>query len=281
MILKLQPVRILCLFLALLALGASVSWVGSDSLEYLVQVRNFALIYLSGFIVYFLGVQAGIMKTTRWEHRVISSLILFLLFDSFLPWWVFLSLGIITELLQRFVRSVAGPILNPASAGALMLAALGQYPSWWGVSFAPRINIIEGGISIAAFFTLPIAGYIVYKYKKLWIPTIAFVLYSVTYFLIFRSNPLFIILEGTVLFYLLIMAVEPKTSPILKNDQIIFGAVVGLLAPLLLKFGFYEANLGALLTANILWYLKRFKKTTPAITQVVQDKTVGKSSKNQ
>lgn len=261
MFVKLQPIRILCFYLGLLAVVGSVSWVGWDFLGYLNQLRNFSLIYFSGLLVYLLGVKFKIINKTRWENRVISSLILFLLFDSYIPWWVFLSLGIVTELFQRVVRVATGPILNPAGAGALVLAALGQYPSWWGASFAPRLHVVVGGISIAAFLTLPIAGYIAYRYKKLWIPLFASVCFVFTYFFIFKFNPLFILLEGTFLFFIFVMAVEPKTSAVEKKEQILFGSVIGILVPILLKLGFYEAYLGALLISNILRYIIKLKRT--------------------
>lgn len=255
---KLQPVKILYLFLSLLAVVASVSWLGFDYPEYLFQLRNFLLIYGSASLVYFLGLRLGVLKKTRAEHRLITSLILFLLFDSFLSWWVFLLLGVVTEVFQRVVRSKVGPVLNPAAAGCLILAAIGQYPSWWGVSFAPRIALVTGGISVAVILTLPIAGYVAYRYKKLWTVLAAFIVYGLVYTLLLKSNPAFVLLEGTILFFLLVMVVEPKTSPLLRNDQLIYGSIIGLLAPVLLKLGFYEANLGALLVANLAWHVKRF-----------------------
>jgi Na+-translocating ferredoxin:NAD+ oxidoreductase RnfD subunit len=67
----------------------------------------------------------------------------------------------------------------------------------------------------------------------------------------FQANPLFILVEGTLLFFLLVMAIEPKTSPILPKQQYIFGAVLGLLVVAGLKFGAVEPYAAALLVCNL------------------------------
>lgn len=255
---KIQPVRILCGFLFILSLAASFSWSGFELSGWLIHVRNFVLLWLSGWIVYRVLLQFSLIKPTRPEHRFITVSILYVLFDPLLPWWIFPTLGVVTEIVQRVIRSKVGPILNPAASGALILAAFGYYPGWWGASFSPRLPIIPGGVSVAVLLTLPVAGYIAYKYKKLTTAVSTLLVFTVAYFFTMQHSPLFLLVEGTFLFFVLVMVIEPKTSPILRNDQIIFGSIVGILTPVLLSIGFYEAYAGALLFANLWWYYKRF-----------------------
>lgn len=255
---KTQPIRILCGFLVVLAIAASFSWSGASLAGWFIHPRDFALLWLSGWLTYKVLLYFSFIKPTRIEHRIITTTILYLLFDPLLAWWVFLLVGLVTEIAQRFIRSVTGPIFNPAAFGALMLAILGSYPGWWGMSFAPRLPIIQGGISVAVLLTASVAGYVAYKYKKLTTVFSMLTVFSFVYFLMMQHSPLFLLLEGTLLFFVLVMVIEPKTSPMLRNEQLIFGATVGALIPALLRIGFYEAYVGALLIANLGWYYKRF-----------------------
>ena len=247
----LPPIRILIIYLSLMAVFASISWSGNDYSEYVLHVRNFGLLLIPSFLTYKVLVALKLGTPTRWEHRVISMLILFLLFDVSLPWWLFVCLGVGTELIQRLVRSKFGPIFNPAAVAGLVASTWNYLPGWWGVSFAPRIQIISEGISVATILTIIIAGYVAYTYRKLWIVFSGLIALAVTYFIAFGRNPLFLVFEGTLAFFFVVMVVEPKTSPVVKQQQIIFGSLVGVLSILLLKINFTEAYLGALLVANL------------------------------
>lgn len=250
------PIKLILYTLVVLALGASASWNLNDPGLWFDSLRNFMLLLFSGWLMTVLLEHFHLGSKSRTEHRIITMFILFLLFDSLAPWWVFAALGAVTEGLQRLVRTPTGPLFNPAALGALALSFFGFFPSWWGTNFSPRISLIlPEGISLAFFITLPLAGYVAYKYKKLWIPASATVMFFLAYSLLFRESPLFILLDGTLAFFFLVMAVEPKTSPNTQHEQILYGSIIGLLIPLGLIFHWLEAYLIALLAANL--YTKR------------------------
>ena len=256
------PIRIILLFLIALSLLASFSWSEGEVSTRIVLLRNVAAIFLGQWIMAWGLEKLKLSTPSRWEHRVITGLILFLLFDDSLSWWVFPIVGAVTELLQRLIRIPGGPLFNPAALGALVMSIFGYYPSWWGTSFEPRLTLPaldQNGISIAAILTLIIAGYVAYKYKKLPVSLALIIGFSISYFFIIGFNPLFLILEGTLLFFALVMASEPKTSPNLPQEQYIFGALVGALIPIGIHFQFPEAFLGALLVGN-LYTGRRFLK---------------------
>lgn len=254
---NLSPIRILIIYLMLMMLMFSCSFARFDVLLWLIFVRNFALIFATSYAIYRALLFFKKTSPTRWEHRVITTSILFLLLDPMYPWWVFLLLGVLTEASQRMIRLPTGPLMNPAAFGLLVVSFLGYYPAWMGTSFAPRIPLIEGGISIAMLLTLPLGGYVAYKYKKLPIVGAFLIVFAICYFLFIQSNPFFLIVEGTVAFFALVMLVEPKTSPVLMKEQLIYAISLGILIPLTLKFYFVEPYCGPLIVANSLFNLYR------------------------
>jgi hypothetical protein len=271
-----SPIRILVVFLALLTIAASVSWAGTQTSMWLQLVLNLVLLLGSSWGTFMVLEKFGLAKATRWEHRVITALILFLLFDSSLAWYVFVFLGVISEATQRLIRLPTGPVFNPAAVTAALATLLGWYPGWWGVSFAPRLMIFGPGLSIATFVTVPVATYVAWKYKKLPIMGIAAVSFGVLYGLFARINPAFMLLEGTLAFFLLVMAVEPKTSPVLLKEQLIFGGALGGLMAIAIFLAWPEPNCMPLLICNLVfnlyrnrkWVVKKFQPTPPVAAPV-------------
>lgn len=257
--LNLSPIRILIYYLILLMLIGSLSQAGLSLNLWFVQIRNFALLFGGAYGLYRILLPTKRIAPTRWEHRFITSAILFLLFYLDSPWYVFLGLGIGVEALQRFIRLPTGPLMNPAGLATVISALFGFGPLWWGASFSPRLDI-AGGISIAVFFTIPFGAYVAYKYRKLKIVGAFVVAFTLAFLLLMRSIPTFILLEGTILFYVLVMVVEPKTSPVMRNDQLIYGGAIGILVALAIKFSFFEPYAGPLILCNLIFNLYRNRK---------------------
>lgn len=258
-----SPIRILVIYLTVLALWATFNWGKVDPLFWLQQALRFALLWTPGWLMYQGFLRTKLIRATRWEHRLITCLILYLLFDPMFPLWVFGLLSVVTEGLQRFLRLPTGPIANPAAFAALLMSFLGHFPTWWGANFGPRLEIIPGGMSMVMFLTVPVAGYVAHKYKKLAIIAPAVVMFAITYLGLLRLNPLGLLLEGTFAFFLLVMAVEPKTSPAVQNQQLVYGGAVGLAVGLFMAAAFegfwIEPYLAGLVLCNILFNLYKNK----------------------
>ncbi|MFZ2299642.1 MAG: hypothetical protein WAW00_00730 [Candidatus Moraniibacteriota bacterium] len=245
------PIRILIIFLILLAISAIFAWSGLDGIAWLKHIRNFAAIFLSGSILSLILAKSVHTDPARTEHRVITSLILFLLFDPIFPWWAFLALGASTEALQRLIRTRSGPMFNPAALTAFVFGIAGFHPAWWGVDFPPSIPLLSGNVSIALLLTAPFAGYVAYRYRKLPIVVTTIVVFITAYLVIFGAAPTAFLMEGAFVFFLLVMAIEPKTSPVIVRDQCIYGAIIGLGIPLGMYLGATDALLMSLLVANL------------------------------
>lgn len=249
---KLLPLHILIIFLALLALGSSFAWNGTDITSWILSLRTLLLLSIASFLVRLLiRLIIDPAYKVRSEHRIITMLILFLLFDPLLPWWVFAALGATTELFQYFLRSPMGPLFNPAALGGLILSLFGYLPSWWGVNPPPRFLLAGIDISILAWIVAAGAAYVVYRYRKLSIAGSALLAIGLSYALLFQENPTYLLLEGTLLFFVFVMASEPKTSPVVRHEQIIYGLLIGTLFSFGLYFHFIEASFIALLLGNL------------------------------
>lgn len=201
-------------------------------------------------------------------NTLITTLITFLLVDETAPIWFFLLLGIVGFGIKHFVRVNRQPLFNPAAVTVLIAAVLGYHDSWWGVSFSPRFS--ELFISLAAFLTLPVGAYLAYKYKKLPISIALFVSLAITSFIFEGMVPLILLLEGTLFFFALIMATEPKTSPVQRNQQLVFGLAIGILTGVFIEIGTIATYPLALLIANVgyriyqTWQMKQRSLPTPA-----------------
>lgn len=248
----LLPIHILILALVALVLWSTYLWHGTDAYAWLLSFRNLALLTLGGIGARFL-VRTWISEDliARRENRIITALILFLLFDPLLSWWVFLVLGIVTESAQYFFRTQIGPLFNPAAFGALILSVFGFLPSWWGVNPAPRYTLANIEISIVAWVLFLIAGYVAYRYRKLPIIWSGLLVFCISYFLLVGATAFYLALEGTLLFFFCVMACEPKTSPVLSREQVLYGSFIGILLSLGIYFHFLEASLIALLLGNL------------------------------
>ncbi len=265
----LQPIRVLLLYLVVLAIIATISWSWYDLRE-MVSVASAAILLFSGYgLIHQILLRCNLIQKTRWEHQIITCLILFLLYEPGLPWYAYLSIGALAEALQRIFRYRTGPVLNPAASVVALLAFVGMFheftgltgwlPLWWGVSFAPRLPFFEGGMSVAALLTIPIAGWVAYKYKKLWTVLSTLLVFIPLSYVVLGQAPIFRVFEGTLLFFLLVMAVEPKTSAINRNQQLLSGATLGLLMVVGIKFVWFEAYAMSLVLTNFIFNTYRNK----------------------
>lgn len=249
----LLPIQLLTLYLFLLSLGAILSWSGLDGQDWLAHVGRWAAIFLSGYLTALALQKTFSVAPLRREDWIISSLILFLLIDPVHPWWLFFLLGVFAQAGARLIRTKGGPIFNPAALAAFAFGLAGFYTGWWGVNFPPSLSlpIIDGGMSVAMLLTVPLAGYVLYRYRKQYLVLSFVITFLVSHALLFGAWPFFLLLEGTIAFFLLVMVVEPKTSPNPRRDQYIYGAIVGIGMTLLMRLGWFDATLGTLLIANL------------------------------
>lgn len=186
------------------------------------------------------------------SNLLTTALILLLLADSQTPFLGMLVLGLLTSLVKTVGRLAHQPIFNPAAAGLWLAGMAGVLTTWWGISYAPRLPIVQ--MSITALVVLPLGVYLINKYKR-W-PTLVVLPLSFLagYWLITGRVPLVTVAEGTFGFFLLIMATEPKTTPLVDWQEVVFSLMLGgLLAWFFTHRIVREPYLAALLIMNIVY----------------------------
>jgi len=234
-----------------LYLGSMIAWGGavriiSDStilsnILFLICIAIFFNLYIPWFLT---KTKVKLFNTT---DSIISTLILIIILDPSQPLWMIILVCSAIILIRAFFRYKSMPIFNPVAAGVGLVSLLtfiplstpieGPFISWWGTSFAPRFT--DYGISIASAFTVVFGIYFLYKFRKIVIFVTAYIFTSYFYFcaqFIFKQQAsgdiltsyLYRFFEGTLFFALLLMLIEPKSSPNDKIDQVGFGIIFAL-----------------------------------------------------
>lgn len=159
------------------------------------------------------------IRYKRWEYPVaatISGLIIAIALPFTAPIYVPIITAVIAMVLKNVIRVSGKNLFNPANLGILIAAFLfNQGIAWWGVA-VPWLMVI---------FLITI-----YKVKRYPVLLSFLILYSLLE-LIFRLNFNFLLLYSELLgllFWMLIMLVEPVTSPATAKRQMIFGAIAGI-----------------------------------------------------
>lgn len=216
-------------------------------------------IYLSSIIsitfMYQLIVVAGTMLTIELSihflkeqkrffitNAAISSLIIAGIMDDQTPILYLVAMGAIASLSSELLRTNNRPIFNPA-AFSLVLAALANtsiHYIWW--------------INNPMVIVLPLSFLLITLTNK-WHTILGFVapLLLVYIYQNLSRDGLMINLINHIYalaFFVGVMLIEPRTSPIYKNDQYIFGLVVGISYIFLVQYT-RNALLIALLFGNV------------------------------
>lgn len=163
------------------------------------------------------------------------------------PLYVPLIAAAIAIISKHVLKFKAYHVLNPASFGLLVSFLLfSKFDSWWG----------------AVPMLIPFLVIIAWKIKKLWL-SLSFL--AVFFLLALLTSNLKYTGVASILslpyYFSFIMAVEPKTTPILRNQQILFGVALAILVVLLaFVVRIYYALFISLLALNFIYFLYRIKK---------------------
>lgn len=190
-----------------------------------------------------------------------SALITALITATVLPfnteWWKVAAVVAVTLLIKHLVRPAGKHIFNPAGT-AVILAMLifGSGQGWWN----------EGYI----WLTIPLGIYVTYRMGKLWQVASFLVGYLVVgfIFLVLAPDPIWSgltfygIFSAVPWFFALFMMPEPRTSPVPRNQSVMFGAIAAAFNLTgLIGFTFGGVITG-LLFANLLHALKNSRART-------------------
>lgn len=232
------------LFLLLFSLGAIFYNIWSSE-QYLSVLIHFTIILTIGSASFFL-LRIITKKKRMFSNTLITLLILALLLHPVNMMESYIMAGvaaIIGMLIKYFGEYKGSPIVNPV-IGAILLGSLISFtvketglfflPSWWGATFfLVDIESWQIQISLVLLVLWAIVG--LRTYKKLLLPVVFLPTLFLGIFLLSHDSSFLrsFFTDATIYFFALIMLVDPKTSPIKKDEQIYFGFGIGTLATLL------------------------------------------------
>lgn len=149
------------------------------------------------------------VKFRRWVFSLsalISGLIIGLVAQFGEKVWVLVFIAITAMVIKFFIRWDGKHIFNPAASGLMAGLVFSSYPSWW-----------VGGNNLWIFLIwIPI---LLIKQRR-WAPILAFLLPLVIF------NGLTILISVTMLFFISVMLIEPKTSPFDTKIGLFYGLIV-------------------------------------------------------
>ncbi len=185
-------------------------------------------------------------------NSVISGLILFLTLhygpDVQALWIGAAAMGMI--LVYKFFLQYKGiSWVNPVVFGLLFAHFIGGFVSWWGAAFAGYWSL--GLVLIWCLFGLR-------KWMKHKIALLFLVgSFAVIWMLRGWEVTQFVFTDATIYFLAGVMLVEPKSSPVLQKQQIPYALVALLVYHGCVWFHVANAELVAILAANIFFFIQR------------------------
>ncbi len=255
---KLHPIKTFTLFLTALAVAASVRNFSEWVLLHLASTLGFALI-LYWFYSFISNKHKNIWNT------IATALILFLLIhypqsyaDILAP--LLATFFAITH--KFFIEYKGSPVLNPSVAALLLTAAIMAilpgvdlpFISWWGASFGPSVQLGMWSLSLSLGISLL---WLIFG-LRLWVkyPTVFAFIAVHLLVLMFREQGSdflrYTLTDATVYFLAGAMLIEPKSSPIRPNQQLLFGGFAALTYNLFLQYQVPYAGLFCIGAANLL-----------------------------
>lgn len=183
-------------------------------------------------------------KAKSWKFTsssVITGLIIGYVLSSDQEWWKFLAACALAILSKYLIVFKKKHIFNPAAFGIFLTLILSGASTQWKGTYA-------------WYILLPAGFYFAHKFGKLRI-IISYFFAALALFAaaaITRGAPLGQILGYFSYFYIFVMIIEPKTSPVKPREQVIFGAGIAILIFVLTELGArFDVELLSLLILNM------------------------------
>ncbi len=175
------------------------------------------------------------------DSSIISGLIIGYVLSSDNPWWIFLLASLLAICSKHLIHFNKKHLFNPAAFGIfLAVIFFGAFTQWKG--------------TYMWYILLPFGLYFISKIQKLEV----LIGYAITALGLFATQaviqkaPLLNIFGYLNYFFIFIMMIEPKTSPIRPIGRLIFGIGVAALIFILTQFAVrFDAEVSSLLIFNL------------------------------
>lgn len=224
----------LIIFLSIFALY--LSFVDKDSLFLVTTLVAVAGAMAADSVIVFFRSKKFVLT----ESSVISGLIIGYVLSNIYPWWMFLLASVFAICSKYLLRIREKHLFNPAAFGIFLATVLlGASTQWRGVGLW--------------YILVPAGVYFVSKIRK----TEVVIGYAAAFLVLFGAQAFFQkqslldVLAYQNFFFVFVMLIEPKTTPITRKGKVVFGVAVVILVFILtasrVKF---DAELLSLLVVN-------------------------------
>lgn len=254
---KFQPTQLQIFFYFLLVYSLSAAFL-SWNIEVIGYLAYLIIFNYLCFIVF----RKITQKSKFYINSLITTLIIFLVYHytSSFAGIIAASAGIFSvHLYKNFFYYKSQPIINPAVFAILFIEltsylinllikipvnSLG-FTSWWGTEFGNYISLV-----LILIWTI----YGTIKWRKIYLLS-AFLICSFCLNLVYSwenlTNLIYIFTSSTLYFYAAVMLIEPKTSPVKKFNQSIYGLVAAISLFLLRENAIANPEIISIALANI------------------------------
>jgi len=207
-----------------------------------------AIFLLTTFIAVIsaIGVKSAILffrnkKLSITDSSIISGLIIGYVLSRDNPWWIFILASFLAICSKHLIQIGKKHLFNPAALGIFLTILLFGASTQWKGAYMWHI-------------LLPFGIYFISKIRKLEV-LIGYGLTALGLFgiqAVLQKISLLNIFGYLSYFYIFIMMIEPKTTPIKPRGKLIFGIGVAVLIFILVEFGVrFDAELCGLLILNL------------------------------
>ena len=193
-----------------------------------------------------IGIESTILffknkKISITDSSIISGLIIGYVLSSDNPWWIFILASLLAICSRHLIHFNKKHLFNPAAFGIfLTVIFFGASTQWKG--------------TYLWYILLPFGLYFISKVQKLEV-LIGYALTALSLFIIqavMQKTSLFNIFGYLSYFYIFIMMIEPKTTPVKPSGKFIFGIGVAVLIFVLTEAGVrFDSELCVLLVLNV------------------------------
>lgn len=224
-------------------------WFASSDAERIRDVVNLISVFAITEGFYVLNYYFFKIKNINYLHLGITGSIIFLVVHPTTPWYLYMAAAALAILGKTFIRDRGAPIFNPAALGialgyllSLILLKAGivretLFESWWGSDLQFTFFKFSPVLWVISFAILGLFIYYCKRFNKLNHAVAYYVTYIGLSFLYYQVKDVPIIwmtylmniFTGSFIFLAFVMVSEPKTSPVMKNQQIWLGITGGVI----------------------------------------------------
>ena len=218
-------------------------WFASTDAERIHDTINLVVLFAVSEGFYILNYYFIKLKNVNYLHLGITASIIFLLVHPTTPWFMYVVVMVLALLGKFLIRYKGAPVFNPAalgialgyvvSVGFVKLGILKEtlFESWWGADLQFTFYKFAPVLWVISVLLLASLIYFAKRYNKLNHAVSYYVAYIIITFLYLQvkgvpvtwSTYLLNIFTSSFIFLAFVMVSEPKTSPILKNQQVWLG----------------------------------------------------------